>query len=111
MSDPSDTSTPEDYQQLFDESVLLLSSVRGTLADLLKGLVQGKTVNLRDVVAKQAELEAALRRAFETEQKFHDWKSKHGRSGGADAAEIDFDAARYEIGCRLSRLRACCHSE
>lgn len=95
-----------DPAELFDDSLLLLTSVRATLARLLAQLVAGDAQAMREIGPKHAELESVLRRAIETEQKYNDWHSK--QAGRLAAGEIDFDRARYEIGCRLARLRACC---
>ena len=105
----TDGALPDDAARLYDESLILLSSVRSTLAGLLRRVSEGDATVLKELVAKQAELEFALKRAFETEQRFNDWKAKHDRSSWSD--EIDFDTVRHEIGCRLARLRSCCEAE
>ena len=84
---------------------LLLTKVRSTLADLLATVVGGDGSALKDAVLKQSELESALKRVFDAEQKYHDWAK---RNGGSDASDIDYDAIRDQIGCRLARLRDCC---
>ena len=95
-------------QKLFEDCIGLLSSVRSTLADLLLDVQTGGFGAVKDLVGKQSELEQALRRAMDTEQKFNDWQAKQRGELGPD--EIDFDALRRDIGCRLDRLRACCGS-
>lgn len=97
----------EGEKKRYEDAVLLLSAVRSTLADLLRAAVAGEAANLREIVAKQAELESALRRVFETEERYH---GRNGQRGG-DAGDIDFDALRAEIGCRLHRLRECCRAD
>ncbi len=59
------------------------------------------------------ELERAVARLVEAERAWNDWTNGSGRAGGEPGAggDIDFDAARYEIGCRLARLRECCRSD
>ncbi|MBW7922983.1 MAG: hypothetical protein H3C51_12910 [Rubellimicrobium sp.] len=93
-------STPRQYR---DDAVVLLRAVRATLADLLRQLLEGDGAALRDIVAKQAELESALKRVFEAETRYDDWMQRS--SGGGDGV-LDLDAARDEIGRRLDRLRA-----
>ena len=93
-------------KKLFEDCIGLLSSVRSTLADLLLDVQTGGFGAVKDLVGKQSELEQALRRAMETEQKFNDWQAK--QRGDAPPDEIDFDALRRDIGCRLDRIRACC---
>ncbi len=106
-------------KKLFDDCMLLLASVRSSLADLLREVREGNGDTLRQLVLTQAELEIALRRAIETEQRFNVWNEKNAvtakdaAKGGTRAGgdEIDLDAVRYDIGCRLARLRACCHTD
>ena len=93
-------------KKLFEDCIGLLSSVRSTLADLLLDVQTGGFGAVKDLVGKQSELEQALRRAMETEQKFNDWQAKQRGEHAPD--EIDFDAVRRDIGCRLDRLRDCC---
>lgn len=89
----------------FADALMLLRAVRVTLADLLRDLLDGGDSSLKDLTAKQAELESALKRAFEAEAKWNDWQGKRGEGAGS---EIDLDAVREEIACRLARLRTCC---
>lgn len=93
----------------FDDGVELLSAVRHTLADLLRAVRDGSPAALKEVVNKQSELESALKRVFDAEQKYNDWNAKH--SGLAAPGEIDLDAVRDQIGCRLARIRECCNSD
>lgn len=105
----TDGARPGDTARLYEESLILLSSVRGTLAALLRRVSEGDATALKELTAKQAELEFALKRAFETEQRFNDWKAKQDRTAWSD--EIDFDMVRHDIGCRLARLRSCCEAD
>ena len=93
-------------KKLFEDCIGLLSSVRSTLADLLLDVQTGGFGAVKDLVGKQSELEQALRRAMDTEQKFNEWQAKQRGEHAPD--EIDFDALRRDIGCRLDRIRACC---
>lgn len=94
-----------DHRGQLADSVRLLRSVRRTLTDLLERADEPGVP--RDVAAKAAELESALRRAWEAEERWNDWQARHGRAreGGP---EIDFERVRDEIACRLERLRDCC---
>ena len=98
--------TAEDIEQHFDDALRLLRSVRRTLAALLDRVEEGETGLLKEVGLKQSELESALRRAFEAEEKYNAWHEKH--AGVTQACEIDFAALREEIACRLQTLRDCC---
>lgn len=93
-----------------EDAVLLMRAVRTTLADLLRRVIEGETGALKEIAAKQAELETALRRVFDAEAKLHDWMERHG-GGGAAGGGLDLEAARNEIGCRLHRLRSCGEAE
>ena len=88
-----------------EDAVVLLQAVRSSLADLLRRVMEGETGAVKDVSSKQAELESALKRVFEVESKYHDWIRRE--RGAVAPGEIDLDAARTEIGCRLHRLRSC----
>lgn len=103
-------------KKLFDDCMLLLASVRSSLADLLREVQDGNGEAVRQLVTTQSELEIALRRAIETEQKFNVWNEKqsaaaHDAGGAGRDGDIDLDAIRYDIGCRLARLRACCDTD
>jgi len=111
MSDQQDRAAQDAaaVKEHFDDGVELLSAVRHTLADLLRAMREGSPGALKDVVTKQIELESALKRVFDAEQKYNDWNAK--LSGLAAPGEIDLDAVRHQIGCRLARIRDCCASE
>ena len=96
--------TQEEIEQNFADALNLLRAVRRTLADMLDDLAAGEDLSLKELTQKQADLESALRRAFEAEERYNAW---HARNGGAvepPASEIDFSALREEIACRLARL-------
>ncbi len=96
---------------LFLDCETSLTSVRETLAEMVRDLSDGTGGNIRDISAKHRELETALMRAIETEQKYHDWKAKRDGQKGHRPDDFDLDAARHQIGCRLARLRECCRED
>ncbi len=98
----------EDIEQHFADSIALLRSVRRTLTNLLDDAEDNPGV-LKDIVLKQSELESALKRAFEAEERYNDWHARN--SGVTNAAEIDFDTLRQDLACRLQSLRDCCQEE
>ncbi len=101
---------PDDgLKKYLADSVVLLTSVRSGLADLLKAILEGDADSPKDLADKQADFEKALRRVFEAEDRFNDWYSKS--TGDSLGGEIDFDAVRQEIGCQLARIRDCCAEE
>ena len=99
----------EEIEQHFADALNLLRSVRRTLSDLLDRVGGGESGLLKEVGLKHGELESALKRAFEAEERYNDWHAKN--SGLRNAAEIDFGALREEIACRLQTLRDCCEGE
>ncbi|WP_210527508.1 hypothetical protein [Rubellimicrobium arenae] len=98
--------TQEDIELNFRDALTLLRSVRRTLSDLLDRVSDDEPGLLKDIGLKQSELETALKRAFEAEEKYNAWHERH--SGVTNACEIDFDTLREELACRLARLRECC---
>jgi hypothetical protein len=96
----------EDIELNFRDALTLLRSVRRTLSNLLDRVQDEEPGALKELGLKQAELETALKRAFEAEERYNAWHAKN--SGLANACEIDFDALRQEITCRLARIRECC---
>jgi hypothetical protein len=68
---------------------------------------------IAQMARNQIELERAVARILEAEQalnEWHDGRDDDGRGAGT-RGDIDFDAVRHEIGCRLSRLRECCRPD
>ena len=103
--------TGDDIETTFTDALKLLRSVRRTLSDLLERVEAEEPGLLQEVGVKHAELESALRRAFEAEEKYNAWHEKHTGLTGGPACEIDFDALRAEIACRLQTIRECCQDE
>lgn len=96
-------------KELYEDSLVLLASVRRTVAELLEDVGPGQTRAVAALPAEIAALQKALKSAIDLERAYHEWKGKPDDGGGAVAA-IDMDRARHDIGCRLDRLRACCRS-
>ena len=99
----------EDIQRHFEDAIGLLRSVRRRLSQLLEDAEAGEPGALREIGQKQSELETALKRAFDAEERYNDWQAR--TSGLRQASEIDFDALREDIACRLNTLRSCCQEE
>jgi hypothetical protein len=98
--------TGEDIQAHFEDAIGLLRSVRRTLRNLLERAEDGDDAVLKEIGLKQSELESALKRAFDAEERYNDWQAR--TSGLRNAAEIDFAALREELACRINTLRDCC---
>jgi len=94
-----------EVRKQLDDGRVLLSAVRSSLADLLADVRGGNAGALKELATKQSELERALARVFDAEQKYNEWLARE--TGELVCGDIDFDAARREIGRRLSRLREC----
>lgn len=101
-----DTGADVPATELHDDSFTLLRSIRRSLAHLLRQIESGDVGALKGLMGRTGELEKALRLAIETEVKFTEWKAQYDRSLAEN--EIDFEAVRFEIGCRLARIRDCC---
>ena len=98
--------SPDLVEQDLRDALKLLRSVRRTLTNLLDRVEAEEDPSLlKDIGLKHSELESALRRAFEAEEKYNAWAAR--TSGIQNACEIDFGALREEIACRLQRLRDC----
>ncbi|EYD77095.1 hypothetical protein Rumeso_01354 [Rubellimicrobium mesophilum DSM 19309] len=96
-----------DVEQDLTDALNLLRSVRRTLQRLLDRAEHEEDPGaLKDIGLKHSELESALRRAYEAEERYNAWAAK--TTGVQNACEIDFDALREDIACRLQRLRDCC---
>ena len=96
----------DDIETTFTDALNLLRSVRRTLSNLLERVADEEPGLLKEVGLKHAELESAIRRAFEAEEKYNAWQEKN--AGITRACEIDFDALRADIACRLQTIRNCC---
>lgn len=101
--------TADDHHQHFKDAINLLRSVRVNLSSLLEDCLDGVGGTFKDLAAKHAELESALRRAFETEARWNEWTAK--QDDAALPGEIDLAAVRQDIACRLARLSECCQEE
>ncbi|MBP1805518.1 hypothetical protein [Rubellimicrobium aerolatum] len=98
--------TGPEIEQTFRDALQLLRSVRRTLAELLDRVEAEQDPRLlKDIGLKQSELESALKRAFEAEDRYNAWHERN--SGLRNACEIDFAALREEMACRLQRLHDC----
>ncbi|WP_368187646.1 hypothetical protein [Aestuariibius sp. HNIBRBA575] len=91
-----------DLREEISESLILLSSVRRTLLDLLTRVSEGEADALKGLSKKHSELESAVKAAKDTERRFNEWECKF--NGKAREGEIDFDAIREDIGRRIARL-------
>ncbi|WP_377506409.1 hypothetical protein [Octadecabacter sp. R77987] len=89
-----------------EEARQLYRSINTTLTKMLKRLEDGDMSELHNLHGKLGELEKQMGRLSELELKY-----EHAYGDGTRPDEIDFDAIRHQIGCRLGRLSTCCGAE
>ncbi|MGB2200772.1 MAG: hypothetical protein ACPH5G_05485 [Pseudooceanicola atlanticus] len=72
----------------------------------VQGLVKdGEPGSVKEALRTASDVRTFLRIAYEVEAKHHEDRR---RDQGGASGELDLDAARAEIGCKLDRLRRCC---
>lgn len=89
-----------------EEARQLYQTIGETLSTVLDLVNSGDFKDI-DLLPKQmARLTDAIADVSKREADFHDKFGDAIKQG-----DIDFDALRVEIGCRLSRIRRCCREE
>ncbi len=78
----------------------LSRSLRQMLADMIADLKDGGPTTVAETLKKLNELQAAHLKVLAAEDAFH---AKTGQDPDEDAT--DYDAVRFDVGCRLDRLR------
>lgn len=91
----------------------MLAAIARKMALILEKEQADTAQTIVRVARVQIDLERAVARIMEAERAWNDWNNRTGGAGDHPAAggDIDFDAVRHEIGCRLARLRECCRSD
>lgn len=105
--------TPEDRQSLTQEHLqAFLNSIRN-LRKAIEGLnnkaVEEEDVDLALVQKVLSPAEGVIRNCLKLEMSLADQKFRELGIAQGDYA-VDLEQARFEIGCRLARLRTCCRS-
>ncbi|MCE8006606.1 hypothetical protein [Aestuariivita sp.] len=103
--------TPEDHEHgtadligAFHDSI---RELRIVIEDLKQQIRDSEGVDLTVASKHLAPSEALIRNCLKVEANLVDQKNRElGIAQGGYA--IDLDRARFEVGCRLARLRACC---
>jgi ABC-type transporter Mla subunit MlaD len=104
--------TEADLKQHLQDTLALLTAVHSDVARLLDQIRDGNPGTAAELAARDSELESALLRVMKAEQRLNEWNGQTpGGAGNTGHDDIDFDALRHEIGCRLARIRDCCRSE
>ena len=83
-----------------------LRTIREMVAVLRSKVEAGETGTATEAAKALSELRAWLKHAKETEVQIERHRREHAAIDGA--YELDLDAARVAVGCRLDRLRQCC---
>ncbi|WP_186766547.1 hypothetical protein [Puniceibacterium confluentis] len=86
-----------------------LKSIRLQIVDLKTRVEDGNLQNTREVGQLLADARYWLKAARETEAEIENVEKQ--RAGIVHDYGLDLEHARSEIGCRLARLRRCCHEE
>lgn len=89
-------------QAELEQARALFESIAETLAVMLGQIRSGDLTDLKKLHQKQAELQTAAVRCHALKEQFRDKYDQSPREG-----EFDIEQARFDIGCRLARLRAC----
>ena len=101
--------TPDDEIARHDALVAMartaLSELAADLEDLKQQIRSGEDANLKDATAKLAALDGWLRNYVTLENRLAELRSRH-REPDRGGLALNLDRARFEIGCRLARLRA-----
>ncbi len=104
--------TETDLKKYLKDTIALLTAVHREVAAILVRAREGDTGAVHELTDRNGELEDALLRVMKAEQKLDEWNDRStGYGARSRGGEIDFDAVRHEIGCRLARIRECCRSD
>ncbi|PIE11478.1 MAG: hypothetical protein CSA72_05035 [Rhodobacterales bacterium] len=102
MTQPIETRDAQEQTEL-EQARLLFTHISSTLHAVLQEVRSGDLTHLDQLTKKQLQLEEVANRAAKLKEQFD---AKHDT--GLRDGEFDLDRARFEIGCKLARLRACC---
>lgn len=103
---------PEDGSPIDPEIEELRASIsefRDDLRDLSEQVRSGEDNAVAVAGRLLLEIQRSLRQAKETEAKIE--RRRKQREGVVHDYAVDLDDARYQIGCRLGRLRQCCRAD
>lgn len=90
---------------LVSEASLLYTTAAEVFAQMIRELQGGTLDEAKRAPGYARELRQALQAVLTERTILEKLRKEHGRDGGGDAAELDFAAARAEIGRRLACLR------
>ena len=103
------TLNPPDQDIADDEDLLktTIGSIRDLarqIENLKKQIQSGEDADLKTAAAQLSSLDAWMRNYVTTENRLAELKRKH-RGPDDGGLALDLDRARFEIGCRLARIR------
>ena len=81
-----------------------LSDLAAELENLKQQIRSGEDANLKDAATKLAALDGWLRNYVTLENRLAELRNRH-RGPDRGGLALDLDRARFEVGCRLARLR------
>lgn len=94
-------------EELLEAFASRLKDLRTVIDDLNQQAADGEDIDFTTVQKLLSPAESLVRNCMKLEASLADQKNKDlGIAQGGYA--VDLDAARFEIGCRLARLRTCC---
>ena len=108
MTDMTEEVGPDTLQRAIRTVEEQLLSMKDDLEDLNRRVRHGEFDALKDSTKITTEIRQWLRIATEMEAKLAERRKTE--EGIVNGYALDLDAARTQIGCRLSRLRRCCRS-
>ena len=105
--------TPEERKSLTQEHLRAfldsIQNLRKAIDGLNKQAAEGEDVDLALAQKLLSPAESVIKNCVKLEMSLVEQKNRElGIVQGGYA--VDLDRARFEIGCRLARLRACCRS-
>jgi hypothetical protein len=101
-----ETTEQKSAAERIEEARQLHRSITKTVGAVLELIEQGEMNDIALLPKQMTQLNAVYADIQRKEAEFND---KFGT--GLAEGDIDFDALRREIGCRLNRIRRCCRSD
>ena len=103
MTDMTPMGEEPDPQRMLEIALQTFERAITALNDRVQALEQGELVEPKELKRLTADAGQAFRTAFDERKKLEEYRKKE--AGELRAHELDFEAARNEIGRRLARLR------
>lgn len=101
MDKPIEALSAQERDEL-NEARRMFDSISEVLGMMLEQIRDGDLTDVKKLYQKQSELQTAALRCHTLKEQFRDKYDKGPREG-----EFDLEQARFDIGCKLARLRSC----